>query len=296
MDSGKHRDGFFGTIDTSEDVSSLKNTWETLLQGFRRQMVQVKVDVILLRTDTTTFKDFHGHRSRNNISGGEIFGSRGISLHKAFTVGVSEDTTFTTATFSHEATSTVDTSRVELNEFRILNGQVSTGNHTVTITSASMSGGAGEVSSTVTTGGHDSSVSAHSVDSTISHVVSHNTTAFSVFHKKVHSEVFDEEDAIITKSSSHQGMKHRVASSVSNSAASVSLTSLTEILRLSTESSLVDHTLIVTRERHTVGLELSDGNWCLSGHVVDGVLVTEPVTTLDCIIEVPSPVIFVHVT
>ena len=42
-------------------------------------------------------------------------------------------------------------------------------------------------------------------------------------------------------------------------------------------------------------LELVDGLGSLSCHVVDGVLVTEPVGALDRVVHVPAPVVLVHV-
>ncbi len=43
-------------------------------------------------------------------------------------------------------------------------------------------------------------------------------------------------------------------------------------------------------------LELDNGGGSLTGHVVDSVLVTEPVGALDGVVHVPSPVVLVHVT
>lgn len=37
------------------------------------------------------------------------------------------------------------------------------------------------------------------------------------------------------------------------------------------------------------------GSWCLLCHVVDGVLVSQPIRSLYCVIEVPPPVILLHV-
>jgi len=62
------------------------------------------------------------------------------------------------------------------------------------------------------------------MDSSISHVVSHNTFALSlIIHDQIHSEVLNEEDAIVAKSSTKKSVQHRVPGSVGNSAASVSL-------------------------------------------------------------------------
>ena len=45
-----------------------------------------------------------------------------------------------------------------------------------------------------------------------------------------------------------------------------------------------------------VVLELDNRGRRLTGHVVDGVLVTKPVGTLDGVVHVPSPVVLVHVS
>lgn len=54
--------------------------------------------------------------------------------------------------------------------------------------------------------------------------------------------------------------------------------------------------IVSSREGASVVLKLNDTLRRLTGHVVDGVLVAEPVRTLDCIVHVPSPVILVHVS
>lgn len=51
-----------------------------------------------------------------------------------------------------------------------------------------------------------------------------------------------------------------------------------------------------SRERAAIVFQLNDGSWSLTGHVVDSVLITKPVGTLDGIVHVPSPVILVHVS
>lgn len=203
---------------------------------------------------------------------------------------VSENTTFSTATLSHEASSSIDSSRMELHELGVFDSESSAGNHTTTITSAGVSGGATLVGSSVSTGGQNSLVSAHSVDSSISHVVSHNSGNISVgVLDQVHSEVLDEEDGIVTKSTSHEGVKHRVTSSISDAAASVGLSTFTKVLRLSSESSLVDLTFSGATERHTVRFELTHSDGSFSGHVLDGVLISKPISTLNGVIEMPFP-------
>lgn len=259
------------------------------------QVVQVEIDVITLLTNTSAGKNFHGHGAGDDVSGGEILGSRGISLHETFTVLVSENTTLTTAALGHQATGTVDTSGMELDEFRVLNGDTGSGNHTTTITSAGVGGGAALVGTTVATSGHDGLLGSHTMDGTIGNVVGHNTAALTIFHDQVHSEVLDEENAVVTKSTAEEGVQHGVTGTIGDSAASVGLTTFAVLLRLTTKSTLVNLTLSGSAERHAVGLELSNSDGGLTSHVLDGVLISKPITTLHSIVEVPSPVVVVHV-
>jgi hypothetical protein len=64
---------------------------------------------------------------------------------------------------------------------------------------------------------------------------------------------------------------------------------------LASKGSLVNFSLFRSGKWHAVGLELQNSLWGLSAHVVNGVLITEPVTPLYGVISVPSPVILVHI-
>jgi len=66
--------------------------------------------------------------------------------------------------------------------------------------------------------------------------------------------------------------------------------------RLSSEGSLIDLSFRGTREWETIWLELEHCSWSFLGHVMDGILITEPIRTLDCVKEVPFPVVLSHVS
>lgn len=91
-------------------------------------------------------------------------------------------------------------------------------------------------------------------------------------------------------------MKHAVSGSVGHGAASVGLPTFTVVLGLSTEGSLIDLAFLGSGEWHTVRLELENGFWSFSGHVLDGVLIAKPIATFYGIVEMPSPVILMHVS
>ena len=61
------------------------------------------------------------------------------------------------------------------------------------------------------------------------------------------------------------------------------------------ERALVDLAVLGARERHAVVLELDHGRDRLAAHVLDRVLVAEPVGTLDGVVEVVAPVVLAHV-
>ena len=61
------------------------------------------------------------------------------------------------------------------------------------------------------------------------------------------------------------------------------------------EGALVDLAFLGARERHAVMLELDDRRACLAAHVLDRVLVAQPVRALDGVVHVPAPVVLAHV-
>ena len=93
-----------------------------------------------------------------------------------------------------------------------------------------------------------------------------------------------------------EGVQKGVSGSVSHAAASVSLATLAVFVRLSSKSSLVDLALGGPGERHAVIFEFQNGGGSFTGHVVNGILITQPIRSFNCVVHVPPPVIGLHVT
>jgi len=239
VDGGKNGDGLLADIDTGENGGGLGDTGQTLVKDLGGQVRKLEVDVVLVGTDTTALANLHGHGTRDNVTRGKILGGRSVTLHESLTLGVEEVTTLTTRTLGDQTSSAVDTSRVELNELQILVRKTSTGDHSHTVTSASVSRGTREVSTSVTTSGQDGVLGAESVDGTVLLVVSNDTLALAVLHDQVGGEVLDEVVGVVAERLSVEGVKKGVSGSVSGGAASVGLTTLAVLLGLSTEGSLV---------------------------------------------------------
>ena len=96
-----------------------------------------------------------------------------------------------------------------------------------------------EVGTAVSTGGQDRVVGKETVQCTIFLVVGNDTLALAVLHDQVGGEVLDEVVGVVAERLSVESVKKSVAGSVSGGAASVGLTTLAELLGLTTECSLV---------------------------------------------------------
>ncbi len=66
-------------------------------------------------------------------------------FHKPFSILVSQNTTLPTAALRHEASSTVNSSRMELHEFEVLQGQAGTGGHGTAVSGTRVRAGGREV-------------------------------------------------------------------------------------------------------------------------------------------------------
>lgn len=73
------------------------------------------------------------------------------------------------------------------------------------------------------------------------------------------------------------------------------LTTFSKVVALTTEGSLVDFTVGRSRKRHSVVLQLDDSLGGFASHVMDCILISEPIGSLDCVVHVPFPVVVLHV-
>ena len=239
VDSGKDGNGLLGDIDTGENGGSLGDTGQTLVEDLRRQVAELKVDVVLVGANTTALADLKGHGAGHDVAGSKILGSWCVTLHEPFAFGVQEVTTLTTGALSDQTSSAVDTSGVELDELEILVGQTGTSNHSHTITSAGVCGCAAEVGTSVTSSSQNRVLCDEPVDRSVLLVVGNDTLADAILHDQIGGEVLDEVLGVVAKRLSVQGVKKSVAGSVSGSAATVGLSTLAVLLGLTSEGTLV---------------------------------------------------------
>ncbi len=86
-------------------------------------------------------------------------------------------------------------------------------------------------------------------------------------------------------------MQQRVTGTVGSGTGTGRLATLTEVLGLATERTLVDTAGFGTGERQAHVVQFEDRSRAFLTHVFDSVLVTDVVGTLDGIVHVPAPVV-----
>jgi len=105
-------------------------------------------------------------------------------------------------------------------------------------------------------------------------VVGDNTFAFATFHDQIQRKVLDKIVGVVMERLAVERMKERVTSSVGSGAASVCLSTLSILLRLTAKSSLVYPAVFRSRERASVSFEFDNRSGGFAGHVMDRILVT----------------------
>lgn len=239
VDGRQDRNRLLRDVDTGENAGCLGDTGQTLVEDLWGQVAKLEVDVVLLRANTAAVTDLHRHGSGDDVARGKILGSWRVTLHETLTLAVQQVATLTTSTLGDQATSTVDSGRVELDELEILVWQTSTGDHGHAVTGTRVCGGAAEVCSSVATGGQNRVVREESVQSTILLVVGQDAAALAVLHDQVDDEVLDEVVGVVSQGLAVQGVQQGVAGSISGSTASVGLSTLAVFLGLATKGTLV---------------------------------------------------------
>ena len=147
-------------------------------------------------------------------------------------------------TLSDEASSAVNASRVELDEFQVLERESGTSDHGVSITRASMRARAAEVGASVAAGGENGLVRSEAMKRAVFHVERDNTDTLAVLHDEVEREVLDEEVCVVAEGLAVERVEESVASTVGRSRATVGLATLTVLQRLTTERTLVNLALL----------------------------------------------------
>mmetsp|Transcript_18006 Transcript_18006/g.26865 ORF Transcript_18006/g.26865 Transcript_18006/m.26865 type:complete len:362 (+) Transcript_18006:835-1920(+) len=293
---GKDRNGLLGHVHSRKDGSRLGNTRQTLREQVSWKMIQVQVDVILLGSHATSLANLHGHGATDNVSGRKILGRGSVAFHEALTVCIAQDSSLTAASFRDETARPVNSGGVELNELSVLVREAGSESHGVSIAGASVRRGAGEVRTAVPASGQDCVLSANAMYGSVLHVQCHNAVASAVLvHEQVHGKVLNEVGGVKGEGAAVQGVEHGMSCAIGRTGTAVGLAAFAILEGLASEGALVDFSVFRAAEGKAEFFQLQHCLWCFSAHVMNSVLVTQPITALDSVIHMPPPIILTHI-
>ena len=123
----------------------------------------------------------------------------------------------------------------------------------------------------------------------------HAAAAAGLVHDHVEREILDVELGVMLERLAVHRVQHGVAGTVGGGAGALRGT-LAVMRGHAAERALVDLAVfLAARERHAPMFELVHGGRRVAAHILDGVLVAEPVGALDGVVHMPSPVVLAHI-
>ena len=222
---------------------------------------------------------------------GKVFGRWGIAFHKPLALRIGQIAALTARALGDQHACAVDPGRVELDELHVLQGQPRAQRHCPAIAGASMRAGRGEIAASIAAGRQHHRLAAKAVDRAVVHAHRDHAAAGTVLHDQVDREVFDEEVGSVLQALLVERVQHRVAGAVGRGARALDRRAFAHVLHVPAERALVDRAFGVAAEGNARMLELVDRLRSLAHHVLDRVLVAQPVRSLDGIEHVPGPVV-----
>lgn len=88
MHRWEYRRRLLGHVDARENLRGLTNAGQSLVQQFRRNVVEVQMNVIFFGTTATALQNFDSHGSGDDVARGQVLGRGSVSFHEAFALKV----------------------------------------------------------------------------------------------------------------------------------------------------------------------------------------------------------------
>ena len=290
----EHRDRLAGHVDAGENPRALGNAGQPLVQHRGIEMIEVQEEMVLELADAAPLADLDGHGARNHVARGEVLGGGRIALHEALALGIGEIAALAARAFGDQAPGAVDAGGVELHEFHVLQGQAGAQHHGVAVAGAGVRRGAGEIGAPVAAGGDDGHVGADAMNGAVVELERDHAAAAALVHDEVDDEILDEEFGGMLERGAIERVQHRVAGAVGGSAGALR-DAFAVIRGHAAERALIDLALLGARKRNAPVLELVDRRRRVAAEIFDGVLVAQPVRSLDGVVHVPAPIVLAHV-
>ena len=295
MASRHHGNRFLQRVNASKLQSDFVNAGQPLHDGFRRQMGDVEQHVILVRPAAAAFVDLGDHRARHHIARSQIFGIGCVTLHETLAVGVAQDAALAAHALGNQHPGTGHTGRVKLPELHVLKRNAGTRRHAQPVASVDKCIGRRVIDAPRSAGGEDGGLG-----------VEHHDLAGFHFHRRHAQHIavgitnqiqrlpFDKELGVNLDVALVHRMQHGVAGTVGRSAGPTHRL-FAEVRHVPAKRALIDLAVIEAIKRHAIVFEFDHDFVGLATHELDRILVAEPVGTLDGVVHVPMPVVFLRV-
>src|SRR5580698_4652617 len=154
-----------------------------------------------------------------------------------------------------------------------------------------MGGGAREVDSTIAACRQNRAMRQKAMQRPVLQIPGEQAAANAVvIHQQIERKIFNEELRAVLQALLIHRMQDGMAGTIRRSTGALRHL-LAEVDGLAAERSLVDFAFSGARERHAVMLEFQDGRYSLAAHILDSVLVAEPVGALDSVVHVKTPIV-----
>ncbi len=248
-----------------------------------------------MRPAAAALLDLLVHRPGDNVARGEILQVGSVALHEALAIDVEKDAAFAAHTLGDQHARGVDAGRMELPHFHVFERDAGTCSHAQPVT---------RVDERVGARGKDSPCAAGREEGRLG-LQDHHVAGFH-FQRghpqhvavgvadQIERHPLDQESGARPDIALIERMQHRVPGAIGRRASALHR-AFAEIHRVPAEWPLPDRAVRVAVERHAEMLELVDDAWRHLAHVLDGVLIAEPVRPLDGVVHVPEPAVFRHV-
>ena len=123
----------------------------------------------------------------------------------------------------------------------------------------------------------------------------HDPPANAGVHNQIDCEILDKKFGPVLERLLIQRVKYGVPGAIGSRAGAL-CNAFTKISRHASERTLVYFAFLGAREWHAIMLKLDYRGHCFAAHVLDCVLISQPVRTFNRIVHVPLPAIGPHVT
>ena len=101
---------------------------------------------------------------------------------------------------------------------------------------------------------------------------------------------------IVTQGLTIQGVQESVTRTIRSGGTTTRLTSLSKLQRLTSERTLIDRSIRITRKGDTITLQLNHRSRSLTTHILNRILISQPIRALHRVVCMPTPVILTHIS